>query len=40
VLDIRPLVGLGTESEISEKSVKEINAISTDLLNSINSKAP
>jgi hypothetical protein len=40
LLDIRPLVGLGTESEISEKSVKEINAIATDLLNSINSKAP
>jgi hypothetical protein len=40
VLDIRPLVGLGTESDISEKSVTEINAITADLLNTINSKAP
>ena len=40
VLDIRPLVGLGTDSDISEKSVKEINAIAADLLNAINSKAP
>ena len=40
VLDIRPLVGLGTDSDISEKSVKEIKAITADLLNSIKSKAP
>ena len=39
VLDIRPLVGLGTDSEISEKSVKEINAIAADLMHAINSKA-
>ena len=40
VLDIRPLVGLGSDSDISEKSIKEINAIAADLLNTINSKAP
>jgi len=40
VLDIRPLVGLGTGGDISEEAVKKINAIAADLLNSINSKAP
>jgi hypothetical protein len=40
VLDIRPLVGLGTGGDISEKSVAEINAIAADLLNTINSKTP
>jgi len=39
VLDIRPLVGLGTDTDVSEKSIKEINAITADLLKAINSKA-
>jgi hypothetical protein len=40
LLDIRPLIGLAEGSEISEKSVGEINAITSDLMKSINSKAP
>lgn len=40
LLDIRPLIGLTEGANISEKSVKEIHAIATDLVKSINTKAP
>ena len=40
VKDIRPLIGLAEDVEISEKSVQEINAITSDLIKSINTKAP
>jgi hypothetical protein len=40
VLEIRPLIGLTEDVEISEKSVNEINKITQDLIKSINSKAP
>jgi hypothetical protein len=40
VLEIRPLIGLTDDVEISEKSVGEINKITSDLIKSINSKAP
>ena len=40
VLDIRPLIGLEEGVGISEKSVKEINAITAELIQTINSKAP
>jgi hypothetical protein len=39
VLEIRPLIGLADDVEISEKSVHEINRITSDLIKSINSKA-
>ncbi len=39
VLDIRPLMGLPDGSDISEKSVKEINAISAAVVTAINTKA-
>ena len=39
ILEIRPFVGLTEGAPISEKSVKEINAITSDLIKSINSKA-
>jgi len=39
LLDIRPLIGLAEGGDISEKSVKEINAITSDLIKSIHSKA-
>lgn len=38
VLDIRPFIGLTEGSDISEKSVTEINSITKDLVKSINSK--
>jgi len=40
VLEIRPLIGLTEDVDISEKSVQEINRITSDLIKSINSKAP
>ena len=40
ILEIRPLIGLTDDAEISEKSVSEINRITSDLIKSINSKAP
>jgi hypothetical protein len=40
VLEIRPLIGLTEDVEISEKSVGEINKITSDLIKSINSKVP
>lgn len=40
VLEIRPLIGLTEDAEISEKSVAEINQITSDLVKTINSKAP
>lgn len=40
ILEIRPLVGLADGSDISEKSVKAINAITADLIKAIHSKAP
>jgi len=40
VLEIRPLIGLTDDVDISEKSVQEINRITSDLIKSINSKAP
>ena len=39
VLEIRPLMGLPDGSDISEKSVKEINAITAGLTTAINTKA-
>ncbi len=39
LLEIRPLIGLAEGSDISEKSVKEINDITSGLIKSINSKA-
>jgi hypothetical protein len=39
LIEIRPLVGLTDGTEISEKSVKEIEAIAKDLVRAINSKA-
>ena len=38
LLDIRPLIGLTEGSDISEKSVKEINEIISNLIKSIHSK--
>lgn len=38
LLDIRPLIGLTEGSDISEKSVKEINEITSKLIKSIHSK--
>jgi hypothetical protein len=38
ILDIRPLVGVGSGAEISEKTVKEIGAIAEQLIKDINSK--
>jgi len=40
ILEVRPLMGLTEDAEISEKSVGEINRITSDLIKSINSKAP
>ena len=40
ILDIRPLIGLTEGTNISEKSVKEIHAIATELVKSINTKPP
>ena len=40
VLEIRPLIGLADDVDISEKSVQEIHKITSDLIKSINSKAP
>ena len=40
VLEIRPLIGLAEGVDISEKSVREINTITADLVKAINSKAP
>lgn len=40
ILEIRPLIGLTEDADISEKSVGEINRITSDLTKSINSKAP
>jgi hypothetical protein len=40
VLDIRPLIGLADGVDVSEKSVGEINGITSDLIKTINSKAP
>jgi hypothetical protein len=40
VLDIRPLIGLTEDVDISAKSVSQINVITADLVKSINSKAP
>jgi phosphoglycolate phosphatase-like HAD superfamily hydrolase len=40
LVEIRPLIGLAEDVDISEKSVQEINRITKDLVNSINSKAP
>jgi hypothetical protein len=40
VLEIRPLIGLADGVDISEKSVQEINGITSDLIKSINTKAP
>ena len=40
ILEIRPLIGLTDDAEISEKSVGEINRITSELTKSINSKAP
>ena len=40
LLDIRPLLGLSEGSTISEKSVKQINDITSDLIKSIHSKEP
>ena len=39
VLEIRPLMGLPDGGEISEKSVKEINAVTAALVTAINTKA-
>ncbi len=39
VLEIRPIMGLPDTGDISEKSVKEIHAISSGLVKSINSKS-
>ena len=39
VLDIRPLIGLVENGDISEKSVNEINFITSELIKLINSKA-
>lgn len=39
LIEIRPLVGLADGTEISEKTVKEIEAIASDLIKAINSKA-
>ena len=38
ILEIRPLVGVGSGTEISEKTVKEIGAIAEQLIKEINSK--
>lgn len=38
VIEIRPLVGVGSGTEISEKTVKEIGAIAEQLIKDINSK--
>jgi hypothetical protein len=38
ILNIRPLIGLTEDSDISEKSVKEINDIVADIVKSIHSK--
>ena len=38
--DIRPLIGLAEGVDISPKSVEEINTITSDLVKTINSKAP
>jgi hypothetical protein len=38
VVEIRPFMGLPETGDISEKSVKEIHAISSGLVKSINSK--
>lgn len=40
ILEIRPLIGLTEDTDISEKSVQEINGITSDLVKSINSKVP
>jgi hypothetical protein len=40
LLDIRPLIGLADDGDISEKSVQEIHRITSDLIKSINSKVP
>jgi hypothetical protein len=40
LLDIRPLIGLAEGVDISPKSVQEINNITSDLIKTINSKAP
>lgn len=40
LLEIRPLIGLTEGSDISEKSVKEINDITSGLIKSITTKAP
>jgi hypothetical protein len=40
VLEIRPLIGLADGVDVSEKSVGEINGITSDLIKTINSKAP
>ena len=39
VLEIRPLMGLAEHGDISEKSVKEINAVTAGLIKAINAKA-
>ena len=38
LIDIRPLMGLSDDAEISEKTVKEIHAITEDLVKSIGEK--
>jgi hypothetical protein len=38
ILEIRPLIGLTEDTDISEKSVQEINGITSELVKSINSK--
>jgi hypothetical protein len=39
LIEIRPLIGLADGTEISEKSVKEIEAIARELVRAINAKA-
>ena len=38
LVDIRPLIGLGDGSEISDKTVREINAIAEELVRTISAK--
>jgi hypothetical protein len=38
LVDIRPLIGLGAGAEISDKTVREINAIAEELVRTISAK--
>ena len=38
VVEIRPLVGIGDGTQISEKSVKDVGSVAERLVKSINSK--